>query len=183
MAAQTQRWCNRISPHAAILQNTGTRGIHVRPDFRRAPARLAKPPCMARRRRLRCARRLRRAARHPGGAEHCPRTGPRRGDRVGQYRPRKSARRADHDARSRVSSLFVAKVNEQKSKFGENITRLVSGDYALTIACELYVDYRIFPQDKVIQASLRAGRVYRLRAEPEGRRCQPEIEDVTDREK
>lgn len=84
---------------------------------------------------------------------------------------------------ARVSSLFVAKVNEQKSKFGENITRLVSGDYALTIACELYVDYRIFPQDKVIQASLRAGRVYRLRAEPEGRRCQPEIEDVTDREK
>ena len=84
---------------------------------------------------------------------------------------------------ARVSSLFVARVNEQKGKFGENIARLAPGDYALTIACELYVDYRIFPQDTVIKTSLRAGRVYRLRAEPEGRRCQPALEDVTDKEK
>jgi hypothetical protein len=84
---------------------------------------------------------------------------------------------------ARVSSLFVAKANEQKFGFGTNIARLAPGDYALTISCELYIDYRIFPQDTELKAALRANRVYRLRAEPEGRRCQPTLEDVTDQEK
>lgn len=84
---------------------------------------------------------------------------------------------------SRVSSLVVAKANEQKFGFGTNIARLAPGDYALTVFCELYIDYRIFPQDTEIQATLRANRVYRLRADPEGRRCQPTLEDVTDLEK
>src|SRR5476649_1499401 len=35
---------------------------------------------------------------------------------------------------TRVSSLSVAKANEQKSGFGENITHLPPGEYELTIA-------------------------------------------------
>ena len=84
---------------------------------------------------------------------------------------------------ARVSSLFVSKANEQKAGFGENITRLMPGEYRLTITCDLYVDTRNFPHDTVVQAALRADRVYRLRASPEGRKCQPYLEDVTDREK
>ena len=84
---------------------------------------------------------------------------------------------------ARVSSLFVARANEQKFGFGTNIARLAPGDYALTVFCELYIDYRIFPQDTALKAALRANRVYRLRAEPEGRRCQPTLEDVTAQEK
>ncbi|MCE9641771.1 MAG: hypothetical protein K8S22_16765 [Betaproteobacteria bacterium] len=84
---------------------------------------------------------------------------------------------------ARVSSLFVARANEQKFGFGTNIARLAPGDYALTVFCELYIDYRIFPQDTALKAALSANRVYRLRAEPEGRRCQPTLEDVTGQEK
>jgi hypothetical protein len=84
---------------------------------------------------------------------------------------------------TRVSSLFVVKVNEQKGGFSENITRLPPGEFELTINCVLYVDSRDFPHDTVVHAALRAGRVYRLRAEPQGRKCQPFLEDVTDAKK
>ena len=80
---------------------------------------------------------------------------------------------------TRVSSLYVAKANEQKSGLGENIARLPAGEFDLTITCGLYVDYRYFPHDSVVHATLQAGRVYRLRAVPQGRRCQPFLEDVT----
>lgn len=84
---------------------------------------------------------------------------------------------------ARVSSLFVASANQQKSGFGENIARLPPGDYALTVSCDLYIDYRIFPHDTVVQAALRANRVYRLRANPQGRKCLPTLEDVTEKDK
>lgn len=84
---------------------------------------------------------------------------------------------------ARVSSLFVARANEQKFGFGMNIARLAPGDYALTVFCELYVGYRIFPQDTEMRAALRANRVYLLRADPEGRRCQPTLVDVTEQKK
>ena len=83
----------------------------------------------------------------------------------------------------RVSSLYVAKANEQKISFGENIARLSPGEYDLTITCGLYIDYRFFPVDTVIHAQLSANRVYRLRAEPQGRRCYPSLEDVGATEK
>ena len=81
---------------------------------------------------------------------------------------------------TRVSSLYVSKANEQKIS-SENITRLAPGEYDLTVSCGLYIDYRLFPSDTVIHAQLGASRVYRLRAEPQGRRCQPYLEDVTDK--
>jgi hypothetical protein len=84
---------------------------------------------------------------------------------------------------TRVSSLVVSKANEQKAGFGENIARLAPGEYKLTITCDLYVDTRHFPHDTTVHATLRADRVYRLRATPEGRRCQPSIEDVTGKER
>ena len=84
---------------------------------------------------------------------------------------------------TRVSSLYVAKANEQKAGFGENSARLAPGEFDLTITCGLYVDFRYFPHDTVIHATLGAGRVYRLRAEPQGRKCQPFLEEVTDMEK
>ncbi len=80
---------------------------------------------------------------------------------------------------TRVSTLVVAKANSQKSGFGENITRLPPGEFDLTINCGIYVDARYFPHDTVVQATLLAGRVYRLRAAPEGRKCQPYLEDTT----
>jgi hypothetical protein len=80
---------------------------------------------------------------------------------------------------TRVSSLYVAKANEQKIGFGENIARLPAGEFDLTINCGLYVDFRYFPHDTVVHATLQAGRVYRLRAEPQGRRCEPYLEDAT----
>jgi hypothetical protein len=84
---------------------------------------------------------------------------------------------------TRVTSLYVAKANAQKSGFGENIARLSPGDYELTIACGIYIENRFFSNETEISVALRASRVYRLRAEPSGRRCQPALEDVTDNNK
>ncbi len=81
---------------------------------------------------------------------------------------------------TRVSALYVSRANEKKIPFGENIARLAPGEYDLTVACVLYVGYRDFRDDKVIRASLGSERVYRLRSEPEGRRCQPYLEEATD---
>jgi len=64
--------------------------------------------------------------------------------------------------------------------FGQNVTRLTPGSYELTVACGLYVDYRYFPQDVLMQVELRDGHVYHLRADPQGRRCQPYLEDAAD---
>lgn len=81
---------------------------------------------------------------------------------------------------TRVSSLYVSQANEKKIPFGENIARLSPGEYDLTIACVLYIGNRDFRDDKVIHASLGSDRVYWLRSEPEGRRCQPYLEAAKD---
>ena len=83
---------------------------------------------------------------------------------------------------TRVSMLVVSKANDRKLSFGENIARLPPGEYALTISCGLYIDYRYFPHDTVVHAVLNAGSVYRLRAAPTGRKCLPSLENVTSRD-
>lgn len=80
---------------------------------------------------------------------------------------------------TRVSSLFVSRANTQKISSGENIARVPPGEYELTISCGLYIDYRLFSNESVVHATLNANRVYRLRAAPQGRTCQPFLEDVT----
>lgn len=80
---------------------------------------------------------------------------------------------------TRVSSLFVSRANTQKISSGENIARVPPGAYELTISCGLYIDYRVFSNESVVHATLNANRVYRLRAAPQGRTCQPFLEDVT----
>jgi hypothetical protein len=84
---------------------------------------------------------------------------------------------------TRVSSLYVSKANEQKISFGENIARLAPGEYDLTISCGLYINLQFFPGDTVIHADLGGNQVYRLRAEPVGRRCYPSLEDITGKDK
>ena len=79
----------------------------------------------------------------------------------------------------RVSSLFVARANAQKISFGENIARLAPGQYELTVACGLYISLSLYTSETVVPATLNANRVYRLRAEPAGRRCRPFLEEVT----
>ena len=79
---------------------------------------------------------------------------------------------------TRVSSLYVSGANEQKIS-GENVARLAPGEYDLTVSCGLYIDYRLFSSDTVIHAELSGNRVYRLRAQPQGRKCHPYLEDVT----
>src|SRR3982750_1806212 len=81
---------------------------------------------------------------------------------------------------TRVSSLFVAKANQQKMSFGQNVARLTPGTYELTVACGLYIDYRYFPQNIGRHSALRDGHVSRLRADPQGRRCEPYLEDVAE---
>ena len=83
------------------------------------------------------------------------------------------------DVGTRVSMLVVSKAGDVKISFGENVARLPPGEYDLTIACGLYIGYRYFQHDAVIHAALSARRVYRLRAAPQGRRCQPFLEDAT----
>ncbi len=83
---------------------------------------------------------------------------------------------------TRVSMLVVTRANEQKLSFGENVARLAPGEYDLTISCGLYIDYRYFPHDTVVHAALSAGSVYRLRAAPAGRKCQPTLEHVSGRD-
>jgi len=80
---------------------------------------------------------------------------------------------------TRVRALYVSRANDKKIPFGDNIARLSPGEYDLTVSCILYIGYQDFPDDKVIHASLGGNRVYRLRAEPAGRRCEPSLEDVT----
>ncbi len=80
---------------------------------------------------------------------------------------------------TRVSRLYVARVNEQKSGFGENVVRVPPGTYQLTLTCGIYIDTRYFEYEAALQATLTADRVYHLRAAPEGRRCQPYLEDAT----
>lgn len=78
-----------------------------------------------------------------------------------------------------VTLLAVSQAGSQKISSRENVARLDPGEYDLTIACGIYVGYRYFTDDTVIHATLGAGRVYRLRAQPQGRRCQPFLEDAT----
>jgi hypothetical protein len=82
---------------------------------------------------------------------------------------------------SRVSRLFVSFVNKKKTSFGENIVRLPPGDYDLTVSCGIYIYYRFFTDEKTVFATLSANRIYRLRPDSEGRRCEPFLEDVTDK--
>lgn len=78
-----------------------------------------------------------------------------------------------------VSTLHVSKVNQQKIAFGQNIARVPPGKYELTIACGIYVRDRFFPSDSVIHAELVANQVYRLRAQPQARKCYPYLENAT----
>jgi hypothetical protein len=80
---------------------------------------------------------------------------------------------------TRVTRLFVAFADGQKLSFGENVARLAPGDRDLIISCGIYVNHRFFTYDKALRATLAANRVYRLRADPDGRRCEASIEDVT----
>ena len=80
---------------------------------------------------------------------------------------------------TRVTRLFVAFADGRKMSFGENIARLEPGDRDLIISCGIYVNHRFFTYDSTLRATLAANRVYRLRANPEGRRCEGYLEDVT----
>ena len=80
---------------------------------------------------------------------------------------------------TRVTRLFVAFADGKKMSFGENIARLEPGDRELIISCGIYVNHRFFTYDSALRATLAANRVYRLRANPEGRRCEGYLEDVT----
>jgi hypothetical protein len=80
---------------------------------------------------------------------------------------------------TRVTRLFVAFADGRKMSFGENIARLEPGDRDLIISCGIYVNHRFFTYDSALRATLAANRVYRLRANPEGRRCEGYLEDVT----
>jgi hypothetical protein len=80
---------------------------------------------------------------------------------------------------SRVTNLYVVQANAQKISLGENIARVPPGEYDLTIFCGIYVYYKYFAHQKVIHATLDANRVYRLRSDLDGRRCEPYLEDVT----
>ena len=80
---------------------------------------------------------------------------------------------------TRVTRLFVAFADGRKMSFGENIARLEPGDRDLIISCGIYVNHRFFAYDSALRATLAANRVYRLRANPEGRRCEAYLEDVT----
>lgn len=80
---------------------------------------------------------------------------------------------------TRVTRLFVAFSDGQKMPFGENVARLPPGERDLIISCGIYVNHRFFTYDSAMRATLAANRVYRLRANPEGRRCEAYLEDVT----
>ena len=80
---------------------------------------------------------------------------------------------------TRVTRLYVAFYDGKKTSFGENVVRIPPGDRELIVTCGVYINYRFFSYDERLPAKLQAGRVYQLRAYPEGRRCQPYLEDVT----
>lgn len=80
---------------------------------------------------------------------------------------------------TRVTRLFVAYADGRKMSFGENVARLAPGEHNLVLTCGIYVDLRFFSYDSEMRATLDANRVYRLRADADGRRCQPYLEDLT----
>ena len=83
---------------------------------------------------------------------------------------------------TRVSLLVITGANNQKLSFDEkNVARLPPGEYNLDISCGIYVNYRYFSDGQIRHVKLEAGRVYRLLASPDGRRCEPSLEDVTGR--
>lgn len=81
-----------------------------------------------------------------------------------------------------VSNLNVAKVNAGPIPYGQNIARVAPGEHDLTISCGIYIDDRFFGSASVLHANLIAGHVYRLRAQPEARKCYPYLEDITGRQ-
>ena len=81
-----------------------------------------------------------------------------------------------------ISTLHVSKVNGQGISYGQNAARVAPGEYDLTIACGIYVGDRYFPSDSVIHADLSANHIYRLRAQPQARKCYPYLEDTTGKE-
>ena len=80
---------------------------------------------------------------------------------------------------SRVSKIYVARANEREIARGTNVARLAPGNYDLTVRCGLYISLRYFEDTKVVGARLEAGRVYQLHPQPDGRRCEPYLEDIT----
>ncbi len=80
---------------------------------------------------------------------------------------------------TRVTRLFVAYADGQKMSFGENVAHLAPGERNLILSCGIYINLRFFTYDSELRATLDANRVYRLRANPEGRRCEAYLEDVT----
>lgn len=81
---------------------------------------------------------------------------------------------------TRVTRLYVSFVNGRKTGFGENTVRVQPGADVI-VMCGIYVDYRFFTYDERLEAKLEPNRVYELRANAEGRRCRPYLEDVTGR--
>ena len=81
-----------------------------------------------------------------------------------------------------VSTLHVSRVNEQAISYGQNVARVAPGEYDLTIACGIYIGDRFFLSDSVIHADLSGNHVYRLRAQPQARKCYPYLEDTTGKE-
>ena len=81
-----------------------------------------------------------------------------------------------------VSTLHVSKVNEQAISYGQNVARMAPGEYDLTIVCGIYIGDRYFPSASVIRADLSGNHVYRLRAQPQARKCYPYLEDTTGKE-
>lgn len=82
---------------------------------------------------------------------------------------------------TRVTRLYVAHYEGRKISFGENVARVPPGERDLVLTCGIYIDYRFFTYDSPVRVKLEANHVYRLRANPEGRRCNAELEDVTGR--
>jgi hypothetical protein len=82
---------------------------------------------------------------------------------------------------TRVTRLFVSFVNLRKIGIGENIVRVEPGEYDFTLSCGIYIYSRFYTYEAAMHATVSANRVYRLRAAPEGMRCEPYLEDVTDK--
>jgi hypothetical protein len=80
---------------------------------------------------------------------------------------------------TRVTQLYVAFVNGVKTGFGENTVRVPAGEPDLIVTCGVYIDLRFFTYDERLAAKVERDRVYELRANPEGRRCQPYLQDIT----
>lgn len=80
---------------------------------------------------------------------------------------------------TRVTRLYVSFVNGNRTGIGENTARAPAGEPDVIVNCGIYVNHRFFTYDERIAVKLQAGRVYELRANVEGRRCQPYLEDIT----